>query len=296
MSPLKQEVWILEKQFFTTSSVSSDRILHTPSAFAKNSLLYLQEVGTLKALSAHSSRREDLSSYLFFIVLEGKGSLSYCGQHFDLSQGDCVFINCMNPYEHMTCGDELWSLQWCHFNGIFLKDIYAKYIERGGQPVFRPSSSEAYAAVLSRLQAIAGSDDYIRDMRINENLSSLLTLLMEQSWNPDLINTGIKRRELVNVKNYLDENYSRKITLDDLESVFYINKFYLAKIFKEQYGVSINVYLSQQRITEAKKLLRFSDKSIEEISAAVGYSDANYFSRGFKKIEGITPTEYRRLW
>ena len=61
------------------ASVQSDRILYTPSLFARSALLNLQEVGSLKARSPHTSTRSGLTSYLYFLVLDGEGSLTYEG-------------------------------------------------------------------------------------------------------------------------------------------------------------------------------------------------------------------------
>lgn len=77
-----------------SSSVSSSRIIYTPSTFARTSLLHLQEVGSLQAVHPHISQRENLVSFLCFIVLSGEGELSYEGQTYQLHAGDCVFIDC----------------------------------------------------------------------------------------------------------------------------------------------------------------------------------------------------------
>lgn len=70
----------------------------------------------------------------------------------------------------------------------------------------------------------------------------------------------------------------------------------MTRIFKEQFGISINNYLLQIRITRAKELLRFTDLSVEKIGADCGILDANYFARTFKKAEGVSPGEFRKLW
>lgn len=80
-----------------SSSVSSSRIIYTPSTFARTSLLHLQEVGSLQAVHPHISQRENLVSFLCFIVLSGEGELSYEGQTYQLHTGDCVFIDCRKP-------------------------------------------------------------------------------------------------------------------------------------------------------------------------------------------------------
>ena len=278
-----------------SSSVYSSRILYTPSSFARTSLLHLQEVGTLQAIHPHTSTRSDLVSFLCFIVLSGTGELKHEGKKYELRSGDCAFIDCRKAYSHST-SDNLWSLQWCHFYAPYLPAVYEKYKERGGQPVFHPADSKPFAEILANLYDLAASPDYIRDMRINEKLGALLTLLMEQSWHPENMVVSRKRLELEVIKNYLDEHYTEKIVLNDLASKFFINKFYLSKIFKKAHGSTINNYLIEKRITRAKQLLRFTDMTVDEIGAAVGMADANYFSRMFRKVEGISPREYRKRW
>ena len=162
--------------------------------------------------------------------------------------------------------------------------------------MFHPADIKLFTTLLTDIYDLASSSDYIRDMRINEKLATLLTLLMEQSWHPESVTVSRKRLELATVKEYLDGHYTDKISLDDLEEHFFINKFYLSKIFKETYGTTVNNYLISKRITRAKQLLRFTDLTVDEIGAAVGMADANYFSRMFRKVEGISPREYRKQW
>jgi len=93
---------------------------------------------------------------------------------------------------------------------------------------------------------------------------------MEQSWNPEAKLLSFKQHSLIDVKEYIDTHYTEKITLDRLSEMFSINKFYLERIFKEQFGVSIINYLTNIRITHAKRLLRFTDKSVEQIGLECG--------------------------
>lgn len=284
-----------EALFTNISSVQSSRIIYTPSDFARTSLLHLQEIGSLKAIRPHTSSRENLVSYLCFVVVEGSGEFYYNRKKYELSAGDIVFIDCHKPYFHRT-EKKLWTLQWCHFYGPELPAIYNKYQERGGQPVFHPESVSEITELLSGLYTIADSGDYVRDMRINQELSRLLTLLMSYSWHPENKVISKKRMELSRIREYLDEHFREKIVLEELARNFYVDKYYLTKIFKEAYGVTITAYILSMRITRAKSLLRFTDMTIEEVGAAAGMSDANYFARSFKKTEGMTPREYRRLW
>lgn len=157
----------------TSPVVFSDRILYTPTSFAKTALLYLQEIGSLQAKKPHTSSRTRLSSYLFFCVNSGSGELEYQGKRHKLGKGDCVFIDCQLPYSHSTDTD-LWSLSWIHFSGVTMQTVYQKYQERGGRPVFRPDNFTDFQSLHQSLFDLAASDDYIRDMRINSGLNELL--------------------------------------------------------------------------------------------------------------------------
>ena len=202
----------------------------------------------------------------------------------------------------------LWSLRWCHFYGPSMPAIYAKYCERGGLPVIRGADMahgddmgrgadvSQYSTIISDIYTLASSSDYIRDMRINGKLNDLLTLLMESSWHREAHTNAPKKMDISLVKSFLDEHYKEKLSLESVASHFFIDKHYLARLFKEQYGVTLVTYLQQVRITHAKRMLRFTDKSIEEIGLECGIGELNYFSRVFKKLEGVSPSEFRRVW
>ena len=301
-----------------TNSVSSNRIIYTPSTFARSSLIHLQETGTLQATHPHKNERSGLSSCLFFTVLSGDGCLTYDGEIYALHSGDCVFIDCKKPYSHETGNgtareqadttintadlidnpnliNELWSLQWVHFYGPNMGAIYRKYQERGGRPVFQTSQLNSYHDILDELYTIASSPDYVRDMRIHEKLSSLLILLMEDAWDDAQMQSTSDTLDIQEIKDYLDENFKKRISLDDLAGSFYLNKYYLMKLFKDHYGMSINAYLNQARITWVKQQLRFTDKTVEMLAVELQIEPA-YLSRLFKKVEGISPTRFRKSW
>ena len=88
----------------------------------------------------------------------------------------------------------------------------------------------------------------------------------------------------------------QKIVLDELADRFFISKFHLSRVFKEQFGVSIHTYVRNLRITKAKQMLRFTDKKLEDIGYRCGLGAPHYFSRIFKQVEGITPSEFREKW
>lgn len=93
---------------------------------------------------------------------------------------------------------------------------------------------------------------------------------------------------------YINENYQNEITLDMLSSTFYISRFYLSRLFQRYTTLSFKNYLSRVRITQAKRLINTSVKSITDISRQCGFNSIRTFNRVFKEQTGQTPTEYQR--
>lgn len=178
-----------------------------------------------------------------------------------------------------------------------MQTVYQKYQERGGRPVFKPDNFAGFQSLHQSLFDLAASDDYIRDMRINSGLNELLVFLMNESWHPaEHPDRARKKQNLLPVRNYLEAHDTEKIVLDKLADRFFISKFHLSRVFKEQFGVSIHTYVRNLRITKAKQMLRFTDKKLEDIGYRCGLGAPHYFSRIFRQVEGITPSEFREKW
>ncbi|HWQ78140.1 MAG TPA: response regulator [Anaerovoracaceae bacterium] len=94
-------------------------------------------------------------------------------------------------------------------------------------------------------------------------------------------------------KDYIKANFSKTITLEDVAREIHVSPQYLSKLFKDETGENFIEYLTGIRIRNAKSMLEGDELSIKEICYNIGYSDPNYFSRIFKKIVGVTPTEYK---
>lgn len=92
---------------------------------------------------------------------------------------------------------------------------------------------------------------------------------------------------------FIEENYHREISLEDIARFCNLSTFYFSKIFKEHKKQNYINYLTEIRINEAKRLLKEGNLSMKEISERIGYRDPNYFTRVFKRIVHSSPTDYR---
>lgn len=92
---------------------------------------------------------------------------------------------------------------------------------------------------------------------------------------------------------YIQENYNKNITLQEVSRMAYLSPAYLSRIFKQEVGIPFNEYVNLYRVNIAKELLSKTDMRLTDISYAVGYEDQSYFTKVFKKTTGMLPSTYR---
>lgn len=287
------------KQLFETFQpeelVHSNRIINTPSEFAKKALFYVQETGYLKSIKSHLSKRSNLSSYLFIIVLSGRGTFTYQEQTYTLKPYDCVLVDCMEHYAHQSEEATPWELLWVHYYGNSAAEYY-QYFTHTYSNIFHPEEPEEYVRLIRRLIEITEYKETAWELVASKLITDLLTNCTTQK-HMDFHQASESITEKLDIiRDFLDQHYKEKILLDDLANTFYISKYHLSREYKRIFGTTIFDYLTIKRITHAKELLRFTDQSIEDIASASGYPDASYFNKVFQKTEAMTGSEYRKKW
>jgi two-component system, response regulator YesN len=92
---------------------------------------------------------------------------------------------------------------------------------------------------------------------------------------------------------YIDNNYKNHISLIDVAKNVYLSHEYFSRLFKEEVGENFSTYLTIYRIKKASELIKKTDMKISQIALEVGYSNAGYFSKNYKKYTGVSPEEDR---
>lgn len=274
---------------------SSNRILATPSAYARKHYLYVQEVGTLQSLEPHISKRQNLNSYLFLVVLDGEGTLSYMGQTRKITAGACAWIDCTKPYSHESSAEHPWSLKWVHFNGPDARSYYDAYLAKENSYIFHPRSILAFTDVLDQLYLCQQTKNSLMELTSNKYITDIITLCFTENESLKMGESSIPDK-LKQIHEYISENYASKISLEELSAQFFISKFHLSREYKKAYGTTIGNALTTQRISHAKSMLRFTEDSVDTIALNCGFQDSAYFIKVFKKAENMTPLQYRKKW
>ena len=117
------------------------------------------------------------------------------------------------------------------------------------------------------------------------------------SFNSTPLPRGSKaNRECELVRRYIDNHFKENLRLDELAALAHLNKYYLSHAFQKEFGTSPISYLISRRIQESRYLLTDTDHSLSQIAHILGFSSLSYFSQSFRRLEGISPMEYRRQY
>lgn len=289
---------IKEDELFSTEGVTrSERSLHTPGDFARQNLLYVQEVGKLKSLKPHRCIREKLDSFLFMIVLSGKGTVESRNRNYDIMTGDCVFLDCDEHYEHISDEEDGWELAWVHFNGHAAKpyhDLFEKY--NAGRPIFRAADSQQFLMLIEELLQNQQDRGLRAEMACGTLLLKLLNLILENVMDVMETDSEDEVTWASQVREFLNENYADTDVFADLVQKLKQPLGQIRERFQNDCGISLEEYVCNRQLNAAKEMLRFTIKPIEEISAEAGLGDVTVMQKLFREKENMTAEEYRMKW
>ena len=153
--------------------------------------------------------------------------------------------------------------------------------------ILKPGADEDLQNALEEAISIAGEAEH-RD--ISEVVHGTSSGGSNEGLSEDIGETG---DIAFKARTYIDEHYKEDLSLQDVAGYLGYSDVYFCKMFKQNIGKSFIVYLNELRIEKAKKLLSRPEINIKDISAEAGFRDANYFTRVFKRMVGMTPSEYR---
>ncbi|UKS28118.1 AraC family transcriptional regulator [Paenibacillus sp. HWE-109] len=252
-------------------------------------------------LSAVQVRSEHLAEYSFssnphteiFLLQEGRGELYNGGQMQSILEGDLLVIHPDTEYGmRPTTGTSFRGIL-ISISGVFISGLpEGRLLDQDALPLLRMETEfDNFNRFFSDIYKEActpaiGSSEIIASL-----LQTFLIMLFRFTDHRPR-STSISIPQIV--KAYIEENYVRDLSLNDLASVVYVSPYHLAHLFKVEIGISPIQYLIKCRIDKAKRLLTGTTLSVQDISLQVGYPNSNYFNLLFKKTTGESPGKFRK--
>lgn len=250
---------------------------------------YLTGIGTSDP-EYNVKRENGLSSHQFLFTSSGTGILRVDGREYRQHKGSIFYLAPGVPHEY--CPDNsVWVTNWIVFRGKYTCEIMKnmnfdsfKYADNfdieSCSRIFRQIFSVASDPINGGENASVLVYEYILEIRRS---------MFSEKHRISKMN-GIAEKAIV----YIDQNYMQDISDETLAALSGVSVNHFCRIFRAETSMRPLEYIARRRISEAKSLLVNTGMEIGEIGHKVGYTDRNYFGIVFRRIEGVSPREYRR--
>ena len=168
------------------------------------------------------------------------------------------------------------------------KSLLAEIVKEG-RNVFSPPYDVPTYDMRKKKTAPFGAEQKLK----NGIESLVIKIARKLCENDDGKRSAVGDFDATEIVRYVEENFKEKITIDELSFLFGTNRSSLCKAFKRTTGKSVNDYVSEKKLSEAKRLLSETSDTVTEIAETLNFSGIHYFTAFFKKNEGLSPVEYR---
>ena len=256
--------------------------------------LYIYQCGSEPCPKGHFHGPAVRDHYLIHYIHKGKGIFQVGDTTYHLKAGN-GFLICPDIVTfYQADKNDPWWYSWVGFHGLKAESYLIEAGLTAAHPVFEYTEDDYIENCFHEM-----SDAYYLkhgNIRRMAYLYLFLYKLMQTNTRELYYNSKESRHDayINEALQFIEMNYSRKITIDMLSNYVGLNRSYLNSLFKEALGKTLQQYLIEFRIRKACELLENSSLRVGDISHAVGYPDQLLFSKVFKRIQGVTPSEYRK--
>ncbi|MFC5468168.1 AraC family transcriptional regulator [Cohnella suwonensis] len=231
--------------------------------------------------------------YNLHIVLNGKGYLYTEGKRYELFKGHGFLFGPGMRQRYHSDSYEPWSIRWVHFFG----DRLEEFLDGKGldEPwLFAISELSTIENLFNRMLTIGRTYRIEDEHRMASTLYELLLLMQTTS---DRLNVPINLAadKIRSVANYVRAHSGQSFSIEQAAALAGYSTHYFSRKFGQMFGKSFPDFLLESRLIQAKRLLASTPLSVKLIALETGFSQASYFSSCFRRLEGMTPMEFRSI-
>lgn len=226
------------------------------------------------------------------LILAGKGTLRCLGQEHRIGAGHMFWLLPGFHYEYFEDPNDPWQYVWLHLEGEGAVDFAVGCGFDGNRAVRFVENADELAGMMFGLR------DALAPPEANpyQIISMLFDFARACGGSPDVgdeeedaYGVLVKRASMT-----IDSNLHAPLNVTELAKVLQVGRTKLFLAFREKLGITPVVYLRQKRVERVKELLRSSDRTLEDIAQATGFTNAKYLMKTFREVEGMTAGEWRK--
>ncbi len=257
-------------------------------------LLYITDIGYYpKAVDHYRSRPQGCSQYILMYCVEGGGWISVDSKRHEVKANQYFIIPANKPHSYASHTSDPWTIYWVHYSGD-----HASYYSTAYESV-RSISPSNIDRIEDRLLLF---EEMIHNLEMGYSIDNLNYANICLSHFLASFCYLTQFRQLRSMKEagmvelsigFMKNNLHNKLNLENLADEAGLSTSHYSLAFKQKTGRAPVDYLIQLKVQKACQLLDHSNLRIKEIAVQVGYDDAYYFSRIFKKLMNVSPKEYR---
>ena len=228
------------------------------------------------------------------IVTQGEGTFSYAGETYHLTAGDIFLLERGMEVEYKPSFSNPWTYYWVGMNGKQILNYLSRCSIVDSHVILGQDTTDIkniIQLICKLSQSIESNNS--NDILIMQYLYQLVYTLQEKFPKIFSVQVDIVNEDIQHAVDFINTNYQKHITVEDVAKSVNITRSHLYKLFKKNLGCSPKEYLTYIRMYHASQLLIHTSTLISDISRQVGYKDPQLFSKNFTKHFEISASEYR---
>ncbi|MCC2685522.1 MAG: AraC family transcriptional regulator [Paenibacillaceae bacterium] len=241
--------------------------------------------------------------YLIMHIMDGHGDLKIGDRAFHVRAGEGFIVPPETVHHYESTGAKPWAYFWFSFHGIKAEHFIKKAGLSYDQPVY---TLEEKTGLFETLRDYV-QQGWLHDSRPCSELTKMKVLALLYQYFAQLVEAAVLAEQSAGRKKdiqqeqyvkkaiqFIEMNFYKKISIADVAGYVGLNPSYLGQLFKQQIRLSPQLYVCQFRIDKAVQYMNNPAASIKEIARSVGYEDPYLFSRIFRQLKGMPPTQFRK--
>lgn len=243
----------------------------------------------------HINRPNGFPYYQWIQCRSGCGELILDNISYAITKNQGMLLFPGIPHEYYALNED-WEVDWIIFHGQFIEDFFYRTAEIKQSGVYFISRPQSIASKIAKVYEIEQSNvptKSIESSRLTYDILMDILTFSSKKYDSSIVNQYSK---LTPIFDYIDQNYSNTLSLTELSQVANITPQHLCNSFKKLTTHTVSEYINLTRIKKSKELiLQNSHMQIKELARLVGFNDVSYFCSTFRKVEHMSPMEFKKL-